>query len=330
MNLLEKYNKINNILQESINLLNEEFINDKFYVYHGTPLKNLDSIFTFGFERYFGGSHVGELYGRGIYSTYDLDSTIDNLTTGKYGGKLIIKIEVFNLNKFIIYDKEVARKVYKNKASIKDQFELIFPKETIDELKRMKFISDQYESLYDFLIDETITYSSDQCIRLYTATNHFKDLKIESPYDNLDGFIFNGRSDGKVCIIKDFKNALPVEYTKDLGATWIKKESEKLKKYTLDDFDAQYRFGKKYKTVNVPTYGYSKVQNHKNKINYIDKSGKELSPFWFDDGSNFDEFPDGRIMATVRIEDGYFLLDNKKNMYLSIDDDEKYEISDFF
>lgn len=346
--IIERYNRINSLLNNSIRLLNEEFINDTFYVYHATPLQNLESILKFGFERYYAGKTTGELYGRGIYSTYNLNSSLENIGSGKYGGKLIIKFEVFTLEKFLIYDEEIAKKIYGSNWMIKDQLNVLFPKNLVDSFNDIPItnksvgesignsviydrdLNGNPENAYNYLTDTTDGSSSTKCLWLYVATSYYKKMGFNEPYNYVNGFMFTGGNDGSVCFIKDFKNAMPVEYSVDGGLTWNKNTSKSTQKYTKDDFDAEYYFQNKYKKVYLPSYGYARVMDSNDKINYVNKKGKELSPMWFDSGSDFEEFPNGRILATILINDQPYLIDKEGKGYLDVDDYDDYDITDFF
>lgn len=346
--IINEYNRINCLLNNSIRLLSEEYINDVFYVYHATPLKNLDSILKFGFERYYAGRTTGELYGRGVYSTYDFESSLENINGGKYGGKLIIKFEVFTLDRFLIYDNEIAKKKYGSNWTIKDQFNILFPKELIDSFNKISIkdknvgesindyniydskLKGNPENAYNYLTNETDGSSSTKCLWLYKASGYYRNNNLNEPYNYIDGFIFNGSNDGYVCFIKDFKNVMPVEYSVDGGLTWIKNTNNSVEKYTKHDFDSEYHYGKRYKKVYLPAYGYAKVIDSNNKINYINKDGIELSSVWFESGSDFEEFPNGRILATVMINDQPYLIDKDGRGYLDVDDYDDYDITDFF
>jgi len=88
--------------------------------YHRTQTKNLISIIKdVGFAPGKGG---GAMYGAGFYFTYDLESQMNPHMEGF--GPYIIKAKV-PLKGFLIFDKEVAEKVYGNSWDIPDQLNLI-------------------------------------------------------------------------------------------------------------------------------------------------------------------------------------------------------------
>ena len=106
-----------NLLLNALNdrLLAEEIVSkNEIYVYHCAHIESLDSIGKTGFERYFSAKGVGNAYGSGIYSTFDLQSSIKNALENKGYGHVILKCKVKSLRNFLIYIPEIATKVYGN------------------------------------------------------------------------------------------------------------------------------------------------------------------------------------------------------------------------
>ena len=319
MLLDKKFNRIKNILLESISLL-EHFENDVFYVFHCARANDINNIFKFGFERFFGGKGAGEMYGRGVYTTTDLRSSIDNAHKGTYGN-VIIKAEVFNINKFLIFEKDIAQRVYGNNWKIQDQLNILLPQNVIKKLKETTYNGNSGSiSLYDKLCDIQ-HFSSNNARFFYRIHDYINDKSIPNPYDFIEGFCFFGANDGHVAIVKDFKNLMPVEYSKDYGKSWIYGVTDDTVRHTKQDFDVEYKFGKKYKKTDLPSHGFAKVTNNQNKINYINKDGEELSKVWFNSGSKFDDFGNGFLLATVDYNNHILFLTVDGQIFEDPDDD---------
>jgi len=90
--------------------LKEELVvnENKLIIYHRTKKANVQNILNTG--KIMSSRSSSSLYGQGVYGTTNLES--------QFGGKMhtfgdaILKLEVNGLNKFLIFDKELARLVY--------------------------------------------------------------------------------------------------------------------------------------------------------------------------------------------------------------------------
>lgn len=310
-------------LIDTLKKLNEEFINGKHYVYHLTKPEGLKGIFKFGFESFYGGKNVGMMYGRGVYSTTDLESTLNNMH-GSYGN-YIIKAEVFSFDKFLIYDMEIAKQVYGNHFSISDQLNYILPPEMIDALKDRHYSAYDSEdrdfagTLYDYVI-KMDGRSAKYAMAFYSQSKNI-NINGKTPNDYVEGLIFSGQSDGNVAVIRDFKNLMPVEYSTDRGNNWIVGYSDDTVKHTKQDFDVEYRFGKNYSKVELPSNGYAKVINDEGKINYIDREGNEISDIWFNAGGRFKDYGNEFYLATVDYNGKMMFLAYTGDIYLNPEDD---------
>lgn len=312
--------KVFNIILESLsqNPRPDSGMNSK-YIYHCARKKDLPSIFKFGFERFYFGTGVGEMYGSGIYCTTDLASSIVNSYRGVYG-PIIVRAEIKTYNRCLIWEPKIAKAVYGNKWRISDQLEMFMP-ECIEEMKRLKVIgryNDGSTNMYDLLIGER-ERTSVAAEQIWLQRDNFTNC---NPYDKVRGFVFYGANDGHVAVLKDAKNAIPLEYSPDHGKTWVYARTEETLRYTRDDFDVELDYGKKYKKTNPVEFGFSRVENNKGKFNYIDKDGKELSPIWFDTATNFDKVYGIEIpVAEVTINDITIYVFNDGQVYQSLDDD---------
>ena len=271
-----------NLISEAYNkaLLKEDFESDGFYVYHGTRKEFLDSLGEAGFERIFTAANGGNMYGPGVYSTYKLATGYQN-TRGTYGSYLL-KMKVKSLRSFVIYDKDIAMKVYKN-ASIDFQLKKIFTPEQYQELRSSRYID--YDKVCNTRND---TYTSTCALHLIQGLmNYHPDL-----YYSINGYIFFGHNDGYVCLIEDFKNVYPVGISKDGGNTFEPFDADE--KYSKNDVDIKWQLGKRnyalYKSLDDMPYHYTNnfariIKDGKCNFLYRGKPFEEgpISPVWFNE-----------------------------------------------
>ena len=208
-----------NIILDALktNLLAEEIVSkNEIYVYHCAHMKDLDSIGETGFERYYSAKGVGNAYGSGIYSTFDLKSSVKNALEDKYG-EVILKCKLKSLRNFLIYEPSIARQVFGN-ASIDFQLQKILSKDDYIALKNETRAPGYHfwvhgDNIYKMIINDpslgiSANHTSNCChaVDWYAWKNPSVDASVE-------GFVFRGPVDGLVCIIRDFKIAYPVEYS---------------------------------------------------------------------------------------------------------------------
>ena len=192
-------------------------------VYHRTNLKNVIYNFDKGDKFIPGG---GDFYGKGMYSTFDLQTALRyNNGTANYG-KYIIKFNVTNVNNYLIFDwalfsqfekfKELQRKYQdiSNKNFIKYQLLNygIWPKTDLDNLpilNRTKSIEEIYggtrietqASIAKTLVE---TLSIDKCVPGIIYTDGHHDPNVLVTYE------------------RDLKYLIPLSYSTDDGLTWTK------------------------------------------------------------------------------------------------------------
>lgn len=293
--------------------ISPDTVNTK-YVYHCARNSNSENegykaIFNFGFERYFVNKGVGNLYGPGVYTTIDLASSIINAKKGIYGN-VIIKAEILNYDKFLIWHPILSKKVYGDKWRLKDQFNILFPKEA----NQLKI---ENPAAYKKLTEPDELRTGPLAHQFWVLCSRGF---LSNAYDKIHGLAFIGSNDGHVAVVKDVKNLIPIEYSLDYGKTWNKGVTDKTLKYTKHDFDVAYHFGKKYDKTTPPEFGYAKVEKN-GKVNYVNKEGEKISTNWFDGGGNFTETIDGHPIAQV-IYSGYSLFLSKDGqIYQDLDDE---------
>lgn len=182
------------LLSESI--LQEEVIGAQAFVYHGSRTAPDEMLDIFKNNKFDPGNVDGAMYGKGLYTVYNLPET--NTDKGRYGD-FVYKFKV-NMYGFIIFDLEIAQKVYGKPLNPYGQAKLLG---------------------YDFLLDilkesrarrnENIT--SDAALNL---ANYLISRKIK-----IKGMVFTGRNDGPVAIIYDYDSAIIASY-RDQSKTWKK------------------------------------------------------------------------------------------------------------
>ena len=208
------------LLSEGI--LNEEVIGAQALVYHGSrtePNEMLDLIKNNKFDP---GQVGGAMYGPGLYTVYNLPET--NTDKGKYGD-FVYKFKV-NMYGFIIFDREIAQKVYGKPLQPQEQAKLLG---------------------YDFLLHilKDLNTRSDGRItseRALTLANSLTSRKVK-----IKGIVFTGRNDGPVAIIYDYTSAIIIGY-KNVKADKI------WKKFDAADIKDQIKT-----TLHKPLYTIAKI-----------------------------------------------------------------------
>jgi hypothetical protein len=270
-------------------LLKEDFEADgSFYVYHGTRDSALDGISKKGFERFFSASNGGNLYGAGLYTTYKLSTQGQN-AHGAYG-QVMFKLRVKSLRNFIIYDADIAKRIY-GKLDVDAQLRQILNNDQYQRIRNCGNLGGWRSYDYNKLINSRNEEKSSVCA--LDMCRYFDNNDKEAGY-RINGYIFKGNHDGFVCFLRDFKNAYPVEVSNDCGRTWKTFEGDKtLKEFGIDDVDLRFQLGKhNYQLMQeldeIPYYfinGFAKVSKG-GKYNYLYRKKPlaegVISPVWFD------------------------------------------------
>lgn len=286
---------INESLTEYMDVSYDDLSGDN----HGLPIvyqlafsNRLKSIFRNGMSREFAASAGGNFYCTGLYSTFDLDSTIRNsITKKKLYGDAIVKMGIKSYERFFICNKNIAKQVYGKYYQPKDQLEILF-KDYPDVLNYLK------KSIYYNHIIQTEGRRTAQNVAALLEALGGMHCRADDKLNEYDirGFVFYGANDGNVSIIRDFKAIVPLAYSLDNGKTWKKDLfSERTFNNTARDHDpiiflgrdaTSYINPRNYRVIN----GYMRVQRKDDKkYNLIDEKTKEfISPIWFDGLSNMD------------------------------------------
>jgi hypothetical protein len=161
----------------------------------------------------------GMMYGQGFYATYDLDSQLKPDMKESYGD-IILKVFI-KAYKFLIFDYEIAKKLYKNKYTIIDQ---------LKQMNLLKYVRDiKTIERYSTTL-ETIEYSSDIALKVYENE--------KSIISSINGIIFIGRKDGKVIVAYEPNAIIPMAFSEDNGKSWIKiNNKQALQRYFINKQD---------------------------------------------------------------------------------------------
>lgn len=288
-------------------------------VYQCAFSDRVKKIFENGFSREYAGSAGGNFYCTGLYSTFSLNSTIDNWRTKKsIYGDAILKIGIKSYDRFIIMDKEIAKQVYGKNWRIENQLELLL-KDFPDVLYKIK--NGPY---WDGIVAKN-HYTSHNIQYFCEALGGMR-RKCDPMLNKLDirGFVFYGGNDGKVTIIRDFKALVPLAYSLDGAKTWrndlLTHETYENTSQSHDpiiflgDDTHLYLNPETYRFIN----DYMRVRRKEDgKFNFLNNEKEILSPMWFRELSPMDS----NHMAMAKLDDGEIIYVGEDGYYNSQDDD---------
>ena len=203
-------------------LLLEEVYGAQATVYHGTKAVPNFLIDTLLKNKFRPGEGAGSMYGKGLYTVYDLEGT--RTLKGDYGD-YVIKLKV-NLYGYIIFDPDVALKVYKKPLTPAEQAEEVGYSEAI-----IKVLSDVSPP-------RNGKFTSTSALSVYKSLQHY-----------VKGLVFTGENDGRVAVIYDPTTAVPMAWkrvkhgSKNVSEPWTHVDKAKLLE-PLDRPDISAREGK--------------------------------------------------------------------------------------
>lgn len=256
-------------------------------VYHRTKSNDIaNAICDIGFAA--GG---GAMYGKGIYSTYDLKSSLRNSNMQAYGGE-VVKAEV-DISGFVICDYDLAKQIYGQNYKLIDQIKAL----NLDRRANLDMgrIANWSEEL------EKGGWTSDiACPLSHKIVN-----------SGARGIIFTGRNDGKVCVSFREINVTPLEHAWVDGRTYknpqwdscparSKEELERLKK----EDDAHKEFLDErwilIEDLRKADDGHSPISINRNKYRHVPQGIFEqvLSNFLYEDDSRIDRI-DPQLKASL-------------------------------
>jgi hypothetical protein len=182
-------------------LLTEEVYGAQAVVYHGTNADPLDLASALLNDDFRPGEGAGSMYGKGLYTVYDLKGT--QTERGDYGPN-IIKLKL-NLYGYIIFDPDVALKVYKAPLSIVEQAQEVGADEdVIERLRSVKIVRG--------------SHSSDAAV---FASNFLKG--------RVKGIVYTGSRDGRCAVVYDPTTAVPIAWRNVQRKKWLQFDRESIK-----------------------------------------------------------------------------------------------------
>jgi hypothetical protein len=182
-------------------LLTEEVYGAQATVYHGTNADPLDLVSALLNDKFDPGRGGGSMYGKGLYTVYDLKGT--QTESGDYGPH-IIKLKL-NLYGYIIFDPEVALKVYKSPLSVVEQAQGVgLDEDIIEKLQGVKIDPNNFTSV--------------------AANFASKFLK-----GRVKGIVYTGSNDGRCAVVYDPTTAVPIAWKNVRDTSWTPVDRESIK-----------------------------------------------------------------------------------------------------
>lgn len=273
------------------------------------PMGVINSLMKYGFSREYTGDNGGNMYGVGVYNVYSLRSSNEKATG--YGRFIVKSYLLGGYQDFLIFNKDMAKKVYGEDYRIEKQIEKLIPPKMAQEiLSRYRlYMNDNHNC------DEVRT--SDIA---YKITTHLGTRISET---KIRGIVYSGGHDGHCAFVRNFSEVIPHSYSKDNGRTWIKAITDELIYRAGHDTDTEATLknsvdvGGKRKfddVANRSINGYVIVYKG-GKSNYFEvATNKLISDVWFDFAANFDENGEAEVvykkhkLSLSKYEDGNFIV----------------------
>jgi len=211
-------------LGENETQLDEEITSGSIIVYHRTGRSGspIEGIASDGFR--VGG---GSSYGVGVYTTYTLESQLKPNMRNTYGN-IIIESRVLSMDRFLIFDYDIAKKIYGSNFTLDKQLQRILGKEW-NNYKNDTNLKPLIEKI------PVVKYTSE-------IANPFVS-RYGNIVSKLRGIVFTGSNDGNVLVSYDRKNVEPLRYTLNEGETWVnilnKNIYKRQKGYNTEESDTE-------------------------------------------------------------------------------------------
>lgn len=261
----------NNVASIPFTTLNNSTPKSMTTLYRVAFSNQLNSIFKHGYSRDFTGSKGGNMYGPGVYCTFNLEDSIHNVRTKPEYGDCIVEMRlVGSFNEFIIFDRRWAERIYGQNWRIEDQLVNVagFPR---DAAVKMAQSLSKYSNLY-------YERTAPAAYHLWSTVGHELFLK-----HGVRGLIYKGNRDGHCALPYDFSSVIPFGVSFNEGRTFEKRFNDELYNNILEHPDTKFRYGGKYKEVSRGIRGYTIVVNGNKKFNIINTANDNLiSNYWFD------------------------------------------------
>ena len=313
------------------------------YLYHATSSAGKTGITTNGASRVMTGSN-SNFYGPGVYTNWDLGDAIGG--TRIYGGYIVKFVLKDGFKDFLIFDKDFNQR-HGTGESIKDQLKRIAP-EILDYMQK-NFDRRTYNYVIHWSGDSMRApggvrgndrgFRSAGQVRAFLGTpvsyRQKGDCYVPESMlkaSNIRGYIFRGSGDGRVVVVRNFTDVMPVAWTTAQDAEayfngdrkrniWRQINQKSFEKLN-QKHDAYEEYSSKYPNIDKResnSAGFVRVPKG-GKYNFIDPdTHKEIFPFDFDNATNFS--PTSRE-ATVEILGDEYTLYSNMDKVITVEKDE--------
>ena len=313
------------------------------YLYHATSNAGKTGITTNGASRVMTGSN-SNFYGPGVYTNWDLGDAIGG--TRIYGGYIVKFVLKDGFKDFLIFDKDFNQR-HGTGESIKDQLKRIAP-EILDYMQK-NFDRRTYNYVIHWSGDSMRApggvrgndrgFRSAGQVRAFLGTpvsyRQKGDCYVPESMlkaSNIRGYIFRGSGDGRVVVVRNFTDVMPVAWTTAQDAEayfngdrkrniWRQINQKSFEKLN-QKHDAYEEYSSKYPNIDKResnSAGFVRVPKG-GKYNFIDPdTHKEIFPFDFDNATNFS--PTSRE-ATVEILGDEYTLYSNLDKVITVEKDE--------
>lgn len=313
------------------------------YLYHATSNAGKTGITTNGASRIMTGSN-SNFYGPGVYTNWDLGDAIGG--TRIYGDYIVKFVLKDGFKDFLIFDKDFNQR-HGTGESIKDQLKRIAP-EILDYMQK-NFDRRTYNYVIHWSGDSMRApggvrgndrgFRSAGQVRAFLGTpvsyRQKGDCYVPESMlkaSNIRGYIFRGSGDGRVVVVRNFTDVMPVAWTTATDAEayfngdrkrniWRQINQKSFEKLN-QKHDAYEEYSSKYPNIDKResnSAGFVRVPKG-GKYNFIDPdTHKEIFPFDFDNATNFS--PTSRE-ATVEILGDEYTLYSNMDKVITVEKDE--------
>lgn len=313
------------------------------YLYHATSSAGKTGITTNGASRVMTGSN-SNFYGPGVYTNWDLGDAIGGIRI--YGGYIVKFVLKDGFKDFLIFDKDFNQR-HGTGESIKDQLKRIAP-EILDYMQK-NFDRRTYNYVIHWSGDSMRApggvrgndrgFRSAGQVRAFLGTpvsyRQKGDCYVPESMlkaSNIRGYIFRGSGDGRVVVVRNFTDVMPVAWTTAQDAEayfngdrkrniWRQINQKSFEKLN-QKHDAYEEYSSKYPNIDKResnSAGFVRVPKG-GKYNFIDPdTHKEIFPFDFDNATNFS--PTSRE-ATVEILGDEYTLYSNLDKVITVEKDE--------
>ena len=313
------------------------------YLYHATSSAGKTGITTNGASRVMTGSN-SNFYGPGVYTNWDLGDAIGG--TRIYGDYIVKFVLKDGFKDFLIFDKDFNQR-HGTGESIKDQLKRIAP-EILDYMQK-NFDRRTYNYVIHWSGDSMRApggvrgndrgFRSAGQVRAFLGTpvsyRQKGDCYVPESMlkaSNIRGYIFRGSGDGRVVVVRNFTDVMPVAWTTATDAEayfngdrkrniWRQINQKSFEKLN-QKHDAYEEYSSKYPNIDKResnSAGFVRVPKG-GKYNFIDPdTHKEIFPFDFDNATNFS--PTSRE-ATVEILGDEYTLYSNLDKVITVEKDE--------